>query len=821
MPNESLNVYLTATDKMSPVLATITDKTKALDKGSQELQQTFEALQKANKGLIERKTELQKKLQEVNEEVKEARKSFKALGDEASSDAYEKAQQKQQKLRNEITATTKSLQENQKIYKENIETIRKGGTEGQGTGLSDIAKGLFAGQVGQMLSSSLGGLGQSVLTSAIGTPEASLISDTLSSAISGVAAGSILGVPGMVAGGLLGAASGAISGGTKIFEAKDDAFKEYYGGLYQDVSGQTGETVEGGSAVAGGREQTRMAFAQRLGGDQEARDYLSQVEQMAAQTNYEYDEIVGYAKLLLNSYDPDEVFGVLRDLSDATAGLNLSSSDVNMMISGLSRMRTTGKATQEYLNYFRERGVDTDQALADSLGVQKSSVADIVKDGGINGADAAEAILSYIQETFGGLSDTLASTYDAMVDNLGDMTASLQAAGGDAYNELRKEGVSEQMAAYEGELGDAIKEINAIMGENQARQENLQDQYMREVLDAVLNGGRGELWSTFDKDQQNTLAEMSRQYAEMMDRYEGGDTDAGAELESLYEQAQALGQAYYDNSDEVKRLNDIELDEVEAIRQNTAGLDDATQASYRLSQELSKGLAVKVTSAFGYSSRGEYVTRGREENGLSRGHITERRDLQSNRHAYGLERVPYDGYPALLHEGERVLTASEARAQDNAAPVQLNDIELDGVKAIRQNTPGLSDAINRLSWEPTEERGIRSASSLGQSSREEYITWGQEENSLSQRRITERQSQQGSRRAFGLERAPYDGYPALFRAGEQVLAGNEARAQDSAAPIQLTVTGNNFVGTPEEMADQLWSIIVRKLEREQTAAAPK
>lgn len=33
-------------------------------------------------------------------------------------------------------------------------------------------------------------------------------------------------------------------------------------------------------------------------------------------------------------------------------------------------------------------------------------------------------------------------------------------------------------------------------------------------------------------------------------------------------------------------------------------------------------------------------------------------------HAYGLSRVPYNGYPALLHEGERVLTASQAREAD-------------------------------------------------------------------------------------------------------------------------------------------------------------
>lgn len=31
-------------------------------------------------------------------------------------------------------------------------------------------------------------------------------------------------------------------------------------------------------------------------------------------------------------------------------------------------------------------------------------------------------------------------------------------------------------------------------------------------------------------------------------------------------------------------------------------------------------------------------------------------------HASGLGRVPYDGYAAVLHEGERVLTAAEARS---------------------------------------------------------------------------------------------------------------------------------------------------------------
>lgn len=718
MPNESLNIYLTAVDKASPVLASITDKTKALDKESQQLQQTYDALQKANKGLIERKTELQKKLQEVNDEVKEARKSFRELGDEASSDAYEKAQEKQQKLRNEIAATTKALGENQKMYKENIETIRKNtlGGESNGSDLSAIWGGLG---IGETVSSLVGQMGSTLASSALGDGMGGMVSGALSNAISGAALGTAI-APGIgtAIGAAVGGLSGIFSGAIEQWGNRDDAFKDYYDGLYEDVKGRSGEMVESGSTIAGGREQTRMAFAQRLGGEDEAREYLGRVETMAAKTNYDYDEITGYAKLLLNSYDPDETLDVLQSLSDATAGLNLSSSDVNMMISGLSRMRTTGKATQEYLNYFRERGVDVDQALADELGVDKSTVSGMVSKGQVGGEDAAAAILAFIEKEFGGLSDDLAGTYDAMADNLGDLTASLEARGGDAYNELRKQGIGAEMTALGGELGEAMGEINAIMGENQARRENLEEQYRREVLNAVLNGEQGELWSKFSEDQQNTLTQMSQEYAALKERYdesEGADWEAGAELEKLYETALTMGQSYFDASDEVQRLNEIEIDEITMIRENTAGLMGIVDNIYQQTQELSKGLAaVKIDygdvdySTMIYTDDGGNLIYGSNAQ-LGDGYYDDGGNFRP--YAFGLDRVPYDEYPALLHEGERVLTAAQARAQD-----------------------------------------------AGQ--------WG-------------------------------------------------------GPPVQLTVTGNSFVGTSEEMAEQMWAVIVRRLEQEAVARAPK
>ena len=42
-------------------------------------------------------------------------------------------------------------------------------------------------------------------------------------------------------------------------------------------------------------------------------------------------------------------------------------------------------------------------------------------------------------------------------------------------------------------------------------------------------------------------------------------------------------------------------------------------------------------------------------------------------YAYGLKRVPYDNYPALLHEGESVLTKSQARLLNGAMPnIEIN-----------------------------------------------------------------------------------------------------------------------------------------------------
>ena len=666
MPRGGLNIYFGAVDGMSPVLTAIGDKTKALDKETQQLRQSYQALQKANDSLIERKTDLTKKLSEAKDEAKEAKKAFEQLGDEVSRDTYEQAQKKVEGYKNEISAVNKALRENEAIYKSNLETVRKGTTG------NSLMSTLGQAGVWSTLGAVAGDWATTLAGSALGSAGGSLFGSALGMAGQGAAIGTMIGGPGVgtAVGAALGGLVGAISGLTQTFEDQDAAFKEYYGELADAVSQQTEEMISSGSTIAGSREQTQRAFAQRFGSDAAADEYLGRVQEMAARTNYGYDEITGYSKLLLNSYDPEDVFGVLQSLSDATAALALTSSDVEVMISGLSRMRTTGKATQEYLNYFSERGVDVYSALASATGADRSQIAEMVTGGDISGETAAQAILDYIDQEYGGLSEDLMSTYDAMADNLADIKATIEAAGGEGYNEARKEGLAAEADAYGGALGEAVSYISAIAGQNQAYLENLSEQYQREALSAVLMGENVSGSGIWSEEELAELADLREQYQAAVEAYEAGSQEAGVKMESLYEKAQALGTVAYDNSDAVLSLNETEQEQIAAIRDSIVATNNLTGAlsSYYLQQERSKGmgsgLVQEVLAGHGALDEGGSAFQHPMLKGRSGG-------ATEAGFAYGLDRVPYDNYPALLHEGERVLTASEARAQDREGGRQI------------------------------------------------------------------------------------------------------------------------------------------------------
>lgn len=649
---DSISIVMKMNDDITGKLKSIASTSKGVSKEFELLQNRVDALGKRYADFNQQSAKTAAEALDVKRAMDEAAKSFKKTGDEADQVRF-------QQLREEYTALTdaaktyaEEAKQTQKAMRETYDQARKleDGANGNGGFLTStfgktLGGALAASGVIREIGSSLTGALSIGMESAVGQPMATALNSTLSGAFSGAAAGAIAGFPGMIIGALGGGIAGAISGGTQIFEQQDDAFRSYVQEAYDSVTQEQTDALSAGSTIAGSREQTLMAFAQKLGGDQAAASYLGQVKEMAKSTNYTYDQITGYSKLLFNSYGTDETLDVLMRLSDATAGLNLNSSDNELWIAGLSRMRTTGKVTQEYLNYFSERGLDVYQALANATGADKSQIADLVSDGEISGGTAAQAILDYIDQTFGGLSEKLASTYDAMVDNLGDYEAELNAAMGEGYNEGRKTGLQAQMDWLSGESGEAVEEANRAIGAWQAELENQKEQYIRDAMDAMMAS-----------DEYQTAKAA-------------GDA---AEMGRLIMQAKVQGMNDYNASEGAQEALAAEKALVDNIRKDTSLNQDYWDAGYEKGQWFTKGLAASI----GGGSIPEYESLP--------GDWSYNADT-GNSNAYGLKYVPYNGYPALLHQGEQVLTAEEARRKNRTAAEGVS-VTITGPVTVRQDS---------------------------------------------------------------------------------------------------------------------------------------
>lgn len=658
-----------------------------------------DALQKSLTKLNNTRTNLKLDLSRAKSELREAEKRFKATGDAADELALKDKQIEFDNLTSQLKAVSSSAQAAEKNMMSLAGTNSKLSNRASGSGKSGSMWGTLGGALatagfGDMLSGSLSQAAGAFLGSYYGASDGAAIESVLGGAISGAsmgaAAGSIIPGVGTAIGAAVGGAIGAVSGGIEAaaqkFTEKDEAFKSYVQESVEGVLDEQAQALTSGSAIAGTREQTRMAFSKALGGDEAADAYLEQVREMASRTNYTYDEITGYTKQLLNSYDPSEIFEVLGDLSDATAGLNLNSSDVSLWVSGLNRMRITDTATMEYLNYFSERGLNVYEALSKALGVQESAVQELVSNGDVSGTTAADAILNYISEQYGGLSERLASSYEGLMGNIEDANADLQAAMGEGYNEARKAGLQEQLDWMNGEMGASMQQAYEQIGAFQASLENTREQMVRDAMNAVMTGVLPE--EGFEA-QIGRLQEMAEEYASaaQIAAAQPADSEAAqqaqADMGRLLAEAQVMAQNEYNASEGAQILLESQLSLAQTVAADTSADSTYYNAGYRLGQQYTQGIAAAIRSARIPTPTLPSATTPAVTTASGRAQAS---SYLTGSRAIGENRVPRDNTLYLLHEGERVLTAREARAADRKESGGNVVVNMGGNYTVRQDS---------------------------------------------------------------------------------------------------------------------------------------
>ena len=405
-------------------------------------------------------------------------------------------------------------------------------------------------------------------------------------------------------------------------------------------------SISSGSATAAQRELDAIAFNKLLGegtGD----DFLARLRTLAADTPMEYSDLTMMSRALATGFgsDPDRMLSLMTGIGNAGSAVGTDANGMTVMAQALSRMESSNKATLEYLNMFQERGIDVIGMLANALNTDQGGIYDMISKGSISGTQAVDIIQQGLDQ-YAGAMDEMAQTFSGLESTLSDAQAELDNAYGEGYNETRKQGLQEEINWLSGESGAIIQEANRAMGAWQAELENSKEQYVRDAMEAVINSD----------DYKAAMAE--------------GSDEGYAEAGRMLMEAKVRGMNEYNASEGAQLMLEYEMALAETIREDASTNSAYWDAGYRKGQEYSKGLVAGQAASTGFNLFNQSdAERFNEEAFATQDAIWSK----LNGYATGLGRVPYDNYPALLHEGEQVLTAAEARSynQGGAGSVQI------------------------------------------------------------------------------------------------------------------------------------------------------
>ena len=632
-----ISIAISARDNFTQAITTMRNANQHFNKDLEGLSTKLNALNST-------KVTLKMDTDKARQALKEAEKQFQKTGDAADEMAVKLASDNYENARRNLDLVSKNAKQAEKDILSLTDAVgRSENRAGGGGAAGGILSSLAGAGLGKMMGDSLSAAADTWVSSAFGDTVGNAISSTLSGAATGAALGSIAGPVGTAVGAAVGLAAGGISAATQYFEKNNEAFKSVRDDLINDTMQKQEDNLSAGSGIASGRETSLISFSTLFGDMDAAKEYLEQMKNMANTTPFLFDDLAQMSKVLKTyGYSREQMLPLLTKVGDTGAALGMSTSDMSMVATSIGRMNSSGKTTLEYLNPLIERGIPAIDYLAEASGKSKNQIYDMVSKGLIPGAEAAKIISDYMGKANEGAMEMQSKTFAGLQSTLQGMNEEMQNAMGDSFNEARKAGIQDQIDYFSGDSGEKMKEANRLIGEWKASLENEKERILRETMDAAMGS----------EEYQKALAE-------------GNGSEAGR----ILAQAEIDAQAKYLASEGVDTLNKMHQEMIEATGKTLADNPQTYEAGVLIGNAMGKGIAdaarKKALEMVDPDTFMPYADGIQFED--SSGNPVDMFGNPAPGHANGLRYVPRDDYPARLHEGERVLTASEARAYSNDA----------------------------------------------------------------------------------------------------------------------------------------------------------
>lgn len=169
----------------------------------------------------------------------------------------------------------------------------------------------------------------------------------------------------------------------------------------------------GAAAVtsAGQLEQINTAFTTMLGSAPQAQALIAQLQQLAAQTPFQFDQLVQGTQLLLAyGLQAEQIVPTLTAVGNAAAGVGAGGEGIDRIIRAIGQMQAKGAVAAQEMQQLAELGIPSWQILADAIGVKVPDAMKLVEDRAVSSSEAIPALLAGLNEKFGGMMETQSQT---------------------------------------------------------------------------------------------------------------------------------------------------------------------------------------------------------------------------------------------------------------------------------------------------------------------------------------------------------------------------------------------------------------------------
>ncbi len=602
---KDVSVVITAKDRLS-------DSLKQMQRGVRDLESDVVQYKRIQQEVFHNRAKVKLDITEAKQHMKELTREVKS-GSADAREAFLTQQAELEKLNAEYAELGKLQREAAAGEKELREQFSKSSNAGGGGLLSSLSKAGLGSMLGQAAGDFLG----ESLTASFGSTIGGAIGSISGNAITGAAIGSIAGPVGAAVGAAVGGLTGAIQSLTEYQREGNELFRTEVQSLYNDSINDTAEGITRGSSIAAEREMYQRSIQNVLGEEMGGQLYLD-LKEYGDKTAYDTTDMLSQGKTMLSyGIAGEDVMELTRIIGDIAGGSTDAFSGIAYQI---SQVMSQGTLRGEDARTMTNWGFNPLEFIAKDQGISTAEAKKMMSAGQVTSDMLMDALQLATSEgeRFYQNTEALSDTYDAMMGQLESAWSDLHAAAGESYNATRKEGAAAEIAALTGETKAQMEEAYAMVGAYEAEMEN---QHQQSIIDAM-----------------QAAAERIK---------EEGLTGVEAEREMWLAKTQA--EIDYKNGEEYQMKLAAEQELVKQIQSGLTESGDYLNMGRALAEQFTKGWQqVRLEETHVNAPVSIDFTGGSTKKG----------------HAAGLRRVPYDGYTATLHEGERVLTRVEADKEE-------------------------------------------------------------------------------------------------------------------------------------------------------------